>query len=149
MRIFIRKLISKNKQFFKFGIVGLSNTLISYLTYAVLVYFSVHYQIANVVAFLVSSLNGFYLNRSWVFHAKQSAVMKQLLKYYIVYGSSLVLSLVLSYIWIEIFGINIYLAPILNLVITVPYNFILNKIWAFQSKKLENKKVVMEQHRNI
>lgn len=135
----MKRLFSENKQFLKFGLVGLSNTLISYLTYVLLVYFSVHYQIANIAAFVISSLSGFLLNRSWVFKAKHSSATIQLVKYYIIYGSSLLISLALSYFWIEILGINKYLPPILNLCITVPYNYILNKIWAFREQRLKIK----------
>jgi putative flippase GtrA len=138
MNSLLKRQFSENKQFLKFGLVGLSNTLISYLTYAVLVYFTVHYQIANIVAFIISSLSGFLLNRSWVFKAKHSAATMQLVKYYIIYGSSLIISLALSCFWIEMLGINKYLPPILNLCITVPYNYIFNKIWAFREQRIEN-----------
>ena len=37
-------------QFVKFGLVGVSNTAISYVTYALLVYLGFHYLIANMVA---------------------------------------------------------------------------------------------------
>ena len=131
----IWELIIKNRQFIKFGIVGLSNTLISYVTYVVLVYFHTHYQIANISAFVISSLSGFLLNRLWVFQAKSISINKQIIKYYIVYGTSLTLSLFLSYLWIDVFGINIYLSPIINLFLTVPYNYFLNKVWAFKVHK--------------
>lgn len=132
----LKELWNKNgRQFLKFGLVGLSNTLISYVTYAALVYISIHYQVANIVAFIISSLSGFLLNRSWVFQAKQSSFYKQIVKYYIVYGSSLLLSMGLSYVWVEVMHINVYLAPLLNLFITVPYNYLLNKVWAFRIQK--------------
>ncbi|MPM35968.1 hypothetical protein SDC9_82562 [bioreactor metagenome] len=144
MKLNLIEIITKNKQFLKFGLVGLSNTLISYITYVGLVYFSIHYQFANIAAFIISSLCGFLLNRSWVFNAKHSPVTNQLLKYYIVYGSSLVLSLILSYFWIEILGINKYLPPIINLCITVPYNYIFNKLWAFRRRRVKIRPASME-----
>jgi len=141
----MKRLFSENKQFLKFGLVGLSNTLISYLTYVLLVYFSVHYQIANIVAFVISSLSGFLLNRSWVFKAKHSAATMQLVKYYIIYGSSLFISLLFSYFWIEMLGINKYLPPIFNLCITVPYNYFFNKIWAFRKSRVTIRSTTLEQ----
>ena len=48
-------------QFVKFGMVGISNTVISYAVYAVLVFFGCPYLIANLVAFVVSVLNSFLL----------------------------------------------------------------------------------------
>ena len=37
----------------------------------------------------------------------------------------------LVYLWIEILKISKYIAPLLNLTISVPVNYILNKSWAF------------------
>lgn len=128
----ILTIIRKNSQFIKFGVVGISNTIISYITYVVLVYLSVHYQIANITAFIISSFSGFVLNRLWVFKVGDFSILKQLSRYYLVYICSLLLSLGLTYVWIELVGMNIYLPPLVNLLITVPFNFVLNKLWAFR-----------------
>ena len=40
-------------QFIKFGIVGASNTVISYGIYALLTYFGVPYVISNIIGFVV------------------------------------------------------------------------------------------------
>ena len=53
-------------QFIKFGIVGLSNTLIAYLVYAVCIYIGLHYLLANVIAFAVSVLNAYYWSDRYV-----------------------------------------------------------------------------------
>lgn len=118
--------------FTKFGLVGLSNTAISLIVYSAFVYFGVHYQIANIAAFVLSSLNGFLLNRTWVFKAKNQSFLGQGLRYYIIYCSSLLISMALSYVWIEIFHIDKYIVPFLNLVVTIPYNYLFNKLWAFK-----------------
>jgi len=138
----------KNSQFIKFGMVGLSNTIISYITYVVLVYLSVHYQIANVAAFIISSFSGFVLNRLWVFKVGHYSILKQLSKYYLVYGSSLLLSLGLTYIWIELVGMNVYLPPLLNLLITVPFNYLLNKLWAFRVHRTQMTEAIFEKKLN-
>ena len=46
-------------QFVQFGIVGLSNTLISYVVYAVGIAAHLHYLAASVLGFLVSVANAF------------------------------------------------------------------------------------------
>ncbi|MFZ3130784.1 MAG: GtrA family protein, partial [Desulfosporosinus sp.] len=105
------------------------------IVYSGFVYFGVHYQIANVAAFILSSLNGFLLNRTWVFKAKSQSFLGQGLRYYLVYCSSLLISMALSYVWIEIFFLNKYLVPFINLTFSVPYNYVLNKIWTFTTSK--------------
>lgn len=124
-------------QFIKFGLVGLSNTVISYLIYSVCIYWGLHYAIANILAFIVSVLNSFLLNNRFVFKEDQCKRVwwKTLLKTYISYAfTGLLLSNALSYVWIDVLGISPYLAPVLNLAINTPINFIINKLWAFKAK---------------
>lgn len=42
-------------QFLKFSIVGLSNTIVSYLVYAALLFIGVNYIVANIVSYLLVS----------------------------------------------------------------------------------------------
>ena len=55
----------------QFGIVGLSNTLISYVVYAVGIAAHLHYLAASVLGFLVSVANAFYWNNKYVFSARE------------------------------------------------------------------------------
>lgn len=60
---------------------------------------------------------------------------KALGKCFLSYGfTGFILENVLSYIWVDRVGISKYIAPLLNLVFTVPTNFLLNKLWAFKDK---------------
>ena len=47
--------------------------------------------------------------------------------------TSLFLSEVLLLLWVECLGINEYVAPVLNLLVTVPLNFFIQKYWAFKN----------------
>lgn len=133
---------SKYGQFIRFGIVGVSNTAVNYVVYAVslsvmnsLSVFREHdYLIAQIIAFLLSVLWSFFLNRKFVFRQDStSSFWGILLKTYASYAfSGLLVSSVLLAVWIEYLGIHKMIAPLLNLVITVPLNFFLNKYWAFR-----------------
>ena len=60
---------------------------------------------------------------------------KALLKTYVAYGlTGIVLANALSYVWINVFGISKYVAPLINLTISIPLNFIINKCWAFRTQ---------------
>lgn len=131
------KLTSLVRQFFKFALVGLSNTLISLGVYSLLVYSGVHYQIGNVSAFIISSLNGYILNKFWVFNAHTEKKRIQMVKYYIVYCGSLLISMILSFVWIDILQINQYASPMVNLLITVPLNYLLSRKWIYVNRKPE------------
>ena len=55
-------------QFVKFGIVGMSNTLLAFVVYTVLLkVFGVWYIAASAIGFVVGAVNGFLLNRRWTF----------------------------------------------------------------------------------
>ena len=90
------------------------------------------------VGFVLSVLWSFYWNRKFVFRAeegKQIPWLRALVKTYISYAfTGLFLNSVLSVLWVEVFGMSKIVAPILNLIISVPINFLMNKFWAFRSK---------------
>lgn len=125
-------------QFVKFGIVGLSNTLISYVVYLAGVWIGMHYLLASVLGFVISVLNSFYWNNKYVFRQgdEERNLLLTLVKTFMAYAATgLVLANILLYIWVDILGISEYLGPIINLVITVPLNFVINKLWAFRGKR--------------
>lgn len=121
------------KQFVKFGIVGVSNTLISLGIYYLFVYINNDWYIwGNTVGFVVSVLNAYYWNNKYVFKKSSKDNIKPLLKTYICYGSTFILGTVLLYVMVHYLSISTLIAPLINLVITIPINFFLNKIWAFK-----------------
>ncbi len=129
------KLIKLFGQFIKFGLVGVSNTLISLGIYYLMVWLGCHYLIANIVGFIVSVINSFFWNSKFVFKEKEeNSKVKSFVKMTLSYGSTFILSNVLMFLFIDVFGISKYIAPIINLIITIPINFFLNKIWAFKDK---------------
>ena len=143
MRIFqINNLRTLLIQFFKFGIVGFFNTVLSYAIYSVLVYIGLHYLIANIINFFISVLNSFFWNNKYVFKKSDDQrrnVFHSLIKTYISYAfTGLILQNLFLFLFIDILHISKYLAPLFGLVITIPLNFIMNKLWAFRSIK-ENK----------
>lgn len=150
-------------QFIKFGLVGVVNTITSYVIYSVLFYLGVDPLICNIPAFIVSVFVSFLLNNRFVFKESEDREKRKwyqvLIKTYISYSfTGLFLAEVLTALWLRIikidlflgfavpiissFGMDLsakdiagYLAPILNLVISIPINFVLNKFWAYRQKK--------------
>lgn len=121
-------------QFIKFGIVGLSNTLISTGVYYLFIWIdSKSYFIGNVVGWIISVGNGFFWNNRFVFRDSEFSWQKKLLRTYLAYGGSFILGSVLLILQVRLLGISEWLAPWINLVITIPLNFVLNKFWAFKA----------------
>ena len=122
-------------QFMKFGMVGVSNTLISLGCYYALVYFGVNYLLANAVGFVVSVCNSYFWNSRFVFKdKKEQSGLRAFFKVFCSYGVSFCLSSVLMFVFVQLLGISEYLAPILRLAFTIPLNFVMNKLWAFKEK---------------
>lgn len=123
------------RQFIKFGLVGVSNTIISLGFYYLLVFFNVHPVIANAVGFIASVINSYFWNSRFVFKDKtENNKKKAFVKVFVSYGISFLLSTVLIELFVDVLGISKYIAPILRLLVTIPLNFLLNKIWAFKEK---------------
>ena len=130
----IKKLFYKYERFIKFAIVGFGNLFVSLVTYYLLVFFSINYQIANIGGFITGSLNGYIWNRIWVFkNSKRDMV--SIIKFYLTYMSTWLLSALLLYIWVEKMGISDKIAPVINVFITTPINYLLNKYWVFKKIK--------------
>lgn len=127
-------------QFVKFGIVGLSNTVISYAVYALLVTLHIHYLAASTAGFIISVINAFYWSNGYIFKEDETSgprvLWKTFLKTFTAYaGTGLVLNNLLLVLWIKGLGIHEMLGPIINLLITIPLNFLINKYWAYKGKR--------------
>lgn len=120
------------RQVFKFGLVGFSNTAVAFAVYYTLVFLGVHYIAANILGYIISVLNAFFWNRRFVFKKREGGVAKQLVKVYAAYGFTLVLSTGTLFLMVDILGISELIAPILNIFVTFPTNFLVNKFWAFR-----------------
>ncbi len=127
-------------QFIKFGIVGVSNTLVSLIIYYVFIFFGAHYIIANTAGFILGTLNAYFWNNKFVFKQEQTekrSHAKTGMKVFIAYGITYLLSTVLLILWVDVLGISLGIAPILNVCVTTPLNFIMNKLWAFNERENE------------
>jgi gtrA family integral membrane protein len=116
-------------QFLKFLVVGVLNTIIFLVVYYSLLNLGVNYIVSNISGFLVSILNAYLLNSKYVFLKNNNA--KNFLKVFMVYGTTTILSTFLLYLMVDIIKISDKIAPLINLCITTPTNFYLNKFWAF------------------
>lgn len=135
-------------QFIKFGLVGVSNTAISYgidmLCYYVLLSGSGWVEgtkviVSSALAFFVSVTNSYYWNNRFVFGQGEKKTAKQHLLTYgktvLCYGvTGLVLAPLIKQ-WAASLGVAYWLASLMSLVVTIPLNFVLNKFWAFSGKK--------------
>lgn len=149
-------------QIIKFALVGVSNTIVSEVIYAVLIFFKIHYLPASFIGFSLSVLNAYYWSSKYVFKeqadAEKRVWWKVLLKTYAAYLWGYLVSAVLLVFWIDLVHVSRWMEPLgnrfvdagyerfdtqflgnllaaaLNLMITIPMNFLLNKYWAYRQK---------------
>lgn len=123
-------------QIIKFGCVGVLNNIIYLIVYYIVIYIqSELYLLGNVLGFLISTMNAYIFNSKYVFRLSECGkyrYKKTLFKTYVVYAIALCISTLLLYILIDMFTINKSIAPIICLGITVPLNFLLNKLWVYK-----------------
>jgi putative flippase GtrA len=152
------------KQFIKFGLVGVSNTVVSYVIYAFTFALTDNYLLASVLSWLISVLNAYVWQNLFVFKENKDADKrvwwKVLLKTYCAYAfTGLFLSNILLWLWIDVidisrfcggivefiagYGIEMtgrqfagYIGPIINMILVIPINFLVNKFWAYRQKEV-------------
>lgn len=132
-------------QFIKFAMVGFSNVIVSYGVYLISFFLfraagvlpDTNYLVAQLIGYMLSIFWAFYWNRKYVFAEGQNVVpwFRALVKSFMAYSfTGVFLNSAMSFFWVEIVGISKIIAPVINLVINVPVNYILNKFWAFGGK---------------
>lgn len=122
----------------KFGLVGVSNTLVSWACYYLFLWLNEDlYLLGSVVGTVVSIANAFFWNDRFVFRGAERDWKSRLIrlgKTYVSYGATSMLGLVLTFLEVELLGISKAVVPIVNLVITIPLNFVINKLWTFRRR---------------
>lgn len=128
-------------QFIRFILVGISNTLVGYLSYLLFIWllssfdFKYDYIMASVLSFIVSIHWAFVFNKIFVFQTNgwKTVATKELFKSYLTYGfSGLFLNNLLLFLFVDICDISKYYAPILVLFFLVPFNYLVNKYWVYR-----------------
>ena len=124
-------------QFFKFGLIGASSTVINYGCYLILISLNVQYVIANVIGFTISVINSYLWNNHFVFKAqdgKQKPWYVVLTKVFLSYSiTGLFLNNIILIVWVDLLHLPKALGPLAAL-ITIPINFLMNKLWAYNDK---------------
>ena len=113
-------------QFIKFGLVAVSNTAVSMAVYYIFLWISPDlYMVGSVLGTILSIANAFFWNDKFVFTGNANdwrSKLKRLGKTYVSYGGTSILSNVLLWIEVTFFSVSKTIAPIVNLLVTIPLN---------------------------
>lgn len=123
-------------QFIKFGLVGVSNTAVSMAVYYLFLWIDEDlYMVGSIMGTILSILNAFIWNDRFVFTGNDRdfrSTMIRLGKTYVSYGGTSLLSTVLLWLEVTLLHVSKVYAPIVNLLITIPLNYLINKFWTFK-----------------
>jgi putative flippase GtrA len=119
-------------QFVKFGIVGMSNTLLSLAVYtALLKGFGMWYLAASAISYTVGMVNGFLWNRRWTFRGHVGDALTPV-RWFVVQGCGLGATLGLVFLFVHDAGLDKLLGQACAVVIVVVFTFIANRAWTFR-----------------
>lgn len=123
-------------QLIKFGIVGISNTLLTAATiWVFLKVFHFNDYTSNIIGYIVGLVNSFIWNRKWTF-ASNTRVKDTLFKFIITFAISYIFQLGNLYLLIHYTQIDSYLCQLISIVVYTGINFILNKYYTFKNNSI-------------
>jgi putative flippase GtrA len=124
-------------QFVKFGIVGVSNTLLFFAVYTLLLKgFGVWYLAASGIGFTAGAVNGFLLNRRWTFAGHVGDALTPV-RWTVVQGCGLLLNLALVAACVEVIGLDKLIGQAIAIAIVVVVTFLANRAWTFRTQPVE------------
>src|SRR5271170_2935810 len=114
-------------QFVKFGIVGVSNTLLTLAVYTLLLkVFGVWYLAASAIGFAVGAVNGFLLNRRWTFRGHVGDALTPV-RWGIVQTCGLAVNEALLYLFVHDAHVDKLLAQVCATAVVTVSTFIVNR----------------------
>jgi putative flippase GtrA len=134
---FLKKTLRRQimRQFVKFNLVGLLNTALDFVVFALLTWLSVFYIMAQCISYGVGMLNSYTLNKYWTFAQKGRLEPKQALRFTVLNLGSLLLSIGLLALLKDHMELNVLIAKLLTTVATTLINFVGNKLWVFTTNE--------------
>lgn len=120
------------EQFLKFGVVGVSNTLLTFVVFTILVkVFGLWYVAASALGFVVGACNGFLLNRSWTFKGHNGG-SSAAVRWTVVQGCGLLADLGLIYLFVDGAGLPKLVGQAFAIALVVGATFFVNRTWTFR-----------------
>ena len=137
----IKKLYLKYKEIINYLIFGILTTIVSLLTYYLLVYTIlnpnnlIELQIANIISWITCVTFAYITNRIYVFNSKNKNIIREIIKFYSSRLTTLFLDMLFMYIFVTRLEFNDKLIKLIVQIIIIILNYILSKILVFKTKE--------------
>ena len=126
------------KEFIKYGIVGVSGTLIDVVIFELLYrnidFFDQYSVLAKACGFSVAVVNNYLLNKYWTFGDKRDNHATQFTKFLSVALVGLAMALAIYSLYHNVFGIHKSIANLMTSATIVFWNFFGSKLLVFRKK---------------
>jgi len=120
-------------QLIRFGAVGASGYVVNLAVFALCVHaVGVDYRLSAVIAWIVSVLNNFWLNRHWTFRARQAHAVRQGVRFFTVSLLAFGFSYLVLIGLVDGAGMTKVLAQAIAVAAGMPLNFVGQKLWSFK-----------------
>lgn len=126
----------KNREFIRFLITGVANTLIYYIVYLVLLTF-LPYLVAHIAGWVAGTLFSFWCNCVFTFKVKPT--WRRLLAFPAAPLANLVLSTIGSIVLIELLGVPKTIGTLIAGILATPVSFLMARTILTSSKHPEDK----------
>ena len=145
----IKNLYIKYKEIINYLIFGVLTTVVSLVTYYLLVYTilnpnkPIQLQIANIISWITCVTFAYITNRKYVFNSKDKNIIKEIIKFYSSRLSTLFIDMLIMFIFVTALGLNsdiwVIVWTLVSQVLVIVGNYILSKLIVFKNKKKEEK----------
>jgi len=120
-------------QLARFGAVGATGYVVNLLVFAVCVHvLAIDYHLSAVIAWAVSVLNNFLLNRHWTFDAKQDHPVLQAVRFFTISLVAFGFTYATLVLLVDA-GMMKVLAQAIAIVAGTPLSFVGQKLWSFRA----------------
>ena len=118
----------------RFAAVGASGYLVNLAAFAVCVHLlGIDYRLSAVIAYVISVVNNFWLNRHWTFGAKQEHPMLQAIRFFAVSLVTFGFTYVVLISLVGDVGMPKVVAQAIAIAAGTPLSFIGQKLWSFKA----------------
>ena len=120
------------RQFIRFVLVGLLNTVIFYGIYVLLLQVGYSYAFSLLIGTIIGIVNSYVWNKFFTFRKKLKSIWETV-KFFIVYGVQYLSNLLIIHTCVTVLGISAELAGLVAICFGVFISFFGHKYWTFRS----------------
>lgn len=129
---------NKYKEALLYLFFGVCTTLVNLVTKWILLLTvidssnAIQLQVAIIISWIVSVLFAYVTNRKYVFESKSKSIFKEISSFFGSRVLTLVLEMVIMYIFVTALNFNVYLFTIISQILVIVLNYVFSKLFVFK-----------------